>query len=126
MASGFDIFGNYYYVRSGLVLSDTHGGHSAQHLKEFEAVCNEIIDAKLKQLADSIEAETTRLIEEYGKEVWNRMIDSLIGVIHTDIESEVKLGIEGARDLFFGTKCQKFISDTIAKTMKDQLMKIRE
>ncbi len=55
MPSGIDNNGNYYYVRSGITLSDTHGGHSDLHLHEYESICKDITDKKLNQFTKHLD-----------------------------------------------------------------------
>lgn len=125
MPSGIDNSGKYYYVKSGLTLSDTHGGHSEQHLREFEEVCNLIVDEKFNQLTSRLETQIQSIVEEYGRQVWSGAIQELVGALQTDISSQVNVGFDGLREVFYGEKCQKYISDSIMKTMLNEINKIK-
>lgn len=125
MPSGIDENGNYYYVRSGLSLSDTHGDYSDLHLREFEDVANQIVDEKLNQLAGKLNEVIPSTIEEYGRIVWRELITELVGVLQTDITSQVNVGFEGLKDVFYGEKCQKYISDRIMETALKEIERIK-
>ena len=125
MPSGIDNSGNYYYVKSGLTLSDTHGGHSEQHLREFEEVCNQIVDEKLNQLTSRLETQIPSIVEEYGRQVWSGAIKELVGALQTDVSSQVNVGFEGLREVFYGEKCQKYISDSITKAILNEINNIK-
>lgn len=125
MPSGIDNSGNYYYVKSGLTLSNTHGGHSEQHLREFEEVCNQIIDDKLRQLTDKLEDTIASTVEEYGRMVWTQLVESVVGALQTDVNSEVQIAFDNARDIFYGSKAQQYISDNVMKAMIKEIEKIK-
>lgn len=129
MPSGIDANGNYYFVRSGYRMSNTHGADYATaelHKSEFEAIANEIIDEKLNQIMKSLSEVIPSAIEEYGRTVWAQLINNLVGVLQTDIQSQVSVGFEGLREVFYGEKCQKYISDSIMKQLTKELSKIKE
>lgn len=128
MPSGIDANGNYYFVRSGYRMSNTHGADYATaelHKSEFEEIANEIIDEKLNQLMKTLSDLIPSAIEEYGRTVWAQLINNLVGVLQTDIYSQVNVGFEGLREVFYGEKCQKYISDSIMKQMTRELNKIK-
>ena len=75
----------------------------------------------MKTLSDLIPSA----IEEYGRAVWEQLINNLVGVLQTDIQSKVRVGFGGLRDVFYGEKCQKYISDSIMKQMTKELSKIK-
>lgn len=91
----------------------------------MEQICNEIIDAKLNQIMKSLSEAIPSTIEEYGRTVWTQLINNLVGVLQTDIQSQVSVGFEGLRDVFYGEKCQKYISDSIMKQLTKELSKIK-
>ena len=116
------------YVRSGYRMSNTHGADYATaelHKNEFEAIANEIIDQKLNQLMKTLSEAISSSIEEYGRTVWSHLIDSLGEVLQTDIYSQVNVGFEGLREVFYGEKCQRYISDSIMKQLEKELSKIK-
>lgn len=75
----------------------------------------------LKSLSEVIPST----IEEYGRTVWAQLINNLVGVLQTDIYSQVNVGFEGLREVFYGEKCQKYISDSIMKQLTKELSKIK-
>lgn len=116
------------YVKSGYRMSNTHGADYATaelHKSEFEAIVNEIIDEKLNQLVKTLSEAVPSIIDEYGRTVWTQLINNLVGVLQTDIYSQVNVGFEGLRDVFYGEKCQKYISDSIMKQLTKELSKIK-
>ena len=128
MPSGIDANGNYYFVRSGYRMSNTHGADyttAELHKSEFEAIVNEIVDEKLNQLMKTLSEAIPSAIEEYGRTVWAQLINNLVGVLQTDIYSQVNVGFEGLREVFYGEKCQKYISDSIMEQMIKELGKIK-
>ena len=128
MPSGIDANGNYYFVRSGYRMSNTHGADYATaelHKSEFETIVNEIVDQKLNQFMKTLSEAVPSIIDEYGRTVWTQLINNLVGVLQTDIYSQVNVGFEGLRDVFYGEKCQKYISDSIMKQLTKELSKIK-
>ena len=116
------------YVKSGYRMSNTHGADYATaelHKNEFEAIANEIIDQKLNQFMKTLSEAIPSIIEEYGRKVWTQLINNLVGVLQTDIYSQVSVGFEGLREVFYGEKCQKYISDSIVKQLTKELSKIK-
>lgn len=116
------------YVKSGYRMSNTHGADYATaelHKSEFEAIANEIIDQKLNQFMKTLSEAIPSIIEEYGRTVWTQLINNLVGVLQTDIYSQVNVGFEGLREVFYGEKCQKYISDSIVKQLTKELSKIK-
>lgn len=125
MPSFIDKNGNYGYVRSGYTMSGDNPYHLTNHKEDMEQICNEIIDQKLNQLMKTLSESIPSAIEEYGRTVWSHLIDSLGEVLQTDIYSQVNVGFEGLREVFYGEKCQKYISDSIMKQMTKELSKIK-
>lgn len=116
------------YVKSGYRMSNTHGAEYATaelHKSEFETIVNEIVDEKLNQLMKTLSEAIPSIIDEYGRTVWTQLINNLVGVLQTDIQSQVSVGFEGLRDVFYGEKCQKYISDSIMKQLTKELSKIK-
>lgn len=125
MPSFIDKNGNYGYIRSGYSMSGDNPYHLTNHKEDMEQICNEIIDQKLNQLMKTLSEAIPSAIEEYGRTVWSHLIDSLGEVLQTDIYSQVNVGFEGLREVFYGEKCQKYISDSIMKQMTKELSKIK-
>lgn len=126
MPDFIDRNGNWNYVRSGYTLSNTHGvGNSELHLREFEEITNRIVDDKLNQIIRTLEPLITNAVEQYGKQVWERLIGSLDSVIKTDIETQVNIGFRSAKDIFNSKECKEYISDIIYKQLKSELSKIK-
>ena len=116
------------YVKSGYRMSNTHGADYATaelHKSEFETIVNEIVDEKLNQLMKTLSEAIPSIIDEYGRTVWTQLINNLVGVLQTDIYSQVNVGFEGLREVFYGEKCQKYISDSIMKQLTKELSKIK-
>ena len=125
MPSFIDKNGNYGYIRSGYSMSGDNPYHLTNHKEDMEQICNEIIDQKLNQLMKTLSDLIPSAIDEYGRTVWSHLIDSLGEVLQTDIYSQVNVGFEGLREVFYGEKCQKYISDSIMKQMTKELSKIK-
>ena len=124
MPSFIDKNGNYGYVRSGYTMSGDNPYHLTNHKEDMEQICNEIIDQKLNQLMKTLSDLIPSAIEEYGRTVWAQLINNLVGVLQTDIQSQVNVGFEGLREVFYGEKCQRYVSDTIMKALLKELGKI--
>lgn len=120
--------GKYAWVNGKSGYSALHGMYGNNEYEETRLV-NEIVDEKLSEFSERIEAvlekSIIQVVEEYGRQVWGQLIEQLVGVLQTDIRSEVKIGVDGLRDVFYGEKCQQFISDSIMKSMKNELSKIK-
>lgn len=128
MPDFIDDKGNWCYVKSGYRMSNTHGADyttAELHKREFEEIANEIVDEKINQLMRTLETAIPQAIEEYGKQVWDRLINSLDSVLKTDIHSQVNVGINGIKDVFYGEKCQEYITNSVYKQLKTELNKIK-
>ena len=128
MPDFIDDNGNWGYVKSGYRMSNTHGADyttAELHKSEFEAIANEIIDSKLSQVMKTLETAIPQAINEYGLQVWDRLINSLDSVLKTDIYSQVNVGITGIKDIFYGEKCKEYITNSVYKQLKTELNKIK-
>ena len=128
MPDFIDDNGNWGYVKRGYRMSNTHGADyttAELHKSEFEAIANEIIDSKLSQVMKTLETVIPQAIEEYGAKVWDRLINSLDSVLKTDIYSQVNVGINGIKDIFYGEKSQEYITNSVYKQLKTELNKIK-
>jgi hypothetical protein len=67
---------------------------------------NEIVDNKLReysrQAEGQLEQAIRKAVEEYGSIVWERLLQEVMRVLETDIVSEVQIGIDGCKDIFYG------------------------
>ena len=100
----------YSYVRSGYSLSGTHGGAEAEHKAEIEAICNEIVDAKLSQI-----------IPQVQEDAYMRAVNGLLAALRMDVNSIVSIGLSNAADIFYGEKCQAAIMQAILKEIENNL-----
>ena len=116
------------FVRSGYSMSHTHGADYAAaelHKREIEDIANEIVNEKINIAMQSVNNALPQAIEDYGRIVWASLIRDLVGVLQTDVNSQVQIAFDGLRDVFYGDKCQKYISDSIMKTLQNEIAKIR-
>ena len=111
-------------VRNGSFY-DTHGGHAEEHRTEMIDIANTVADEKLKQFMPMIDRAIHQAIEEYGRTVWASLIREFVGAMETDVHSQVQVGFDGLREVFYGEKCQKYISDSIMKTLQSEITKIK-
>lgn len=128
MPDFIDNNGNWGYVKSGYRMSNTHGADYATaelHKREFEAIVNEIVDTKINQVIKTLETAIYAAIDQYGKQVWDRLINSLDSVLKTDIETQVSIGFGSAKDIFNGRECQEYVSNVVYKQLKNELNKVK-
>ena len=116
------------YYSGAYSYSAEHGAvYNNQH-EETELI-NSIIDQKLneysRQAEQNLEQSIKRAISEYGNMVWQRLLEQVMHALESDIVSEVKIGVSGCKDIFYGSQAQKFISDQILKATKAELAKIK-
>ena len=112
------IFNNNYHVddKGGIYYhrtSDGHGGHAAEHRKEMQEIAEQTIKTIVPQM-----------IDEYGAQVWQRLIGQLHGVLSRDVESIVNIAFDGIKDIFTDTRTQKFICDSVAKAFEAEIANI--
>ena len=72
-----------------------------------------------------MEQAIKKSVEEYGSIVWKRLLGEVMQVLETDIVSEVQIGIDGCKDIFYGKQAQRYISDKIIKATMAELAKIK-
>ena len=128
MPDFIDNNGNWCYVKSGYRMANTHGADyttAELHKREFEEIANEIVDTKINQVIKTLETAIYAAIDQYGKQVWDRLINSLDSVLKTDIETQVSVGFGSAKDIFYGKECQEYISNVVYKQLKNELNKIK-
>ena len=112
------------YTRGKTPYSSAHGWQGVNYGEE-ERLVNEVVNEKMKALTTALETAIPQTIEEYGRTVWAQLITKLVGALQTDIESQVSVGFDGLREVFYGEKCQQYISDNIMKTMLKELDKVK-
>ena len=128
MPDFIDDNGNWCYVKSGYRMSNTHGADyttAELHKSEFEAIANEIVDNKLRQVMKTLETAIPTAIDKYGNMVWDKLINSLDSAIKTDIETQVSVGFGSAKDIFYGKECKEYVSNIVYKQLKNELSKIK-
>ncbi len=120
-----DKIGNLCYVRSGVPLSDTHGGRSDLHRREQEDVINEIVDRKLNLAMEEIERSTAQIVSTLAAEIWSDLISSLKGALNTDVVTEVQISFNDADEIFHSKKAQEYVARNIYKALDKELSKIK-
>lgn len=113
------------YERSGISLSDTHGGRSQLHLREMEDVVNAIVDKKLATAMEDMYTIICKEIDKYAADVWQNLITSLKGALNTDVVSEVTIAFDNAREIFYGKKAQEYVAKNIYRTIDKELNRIK-
>lgn len=120
--------GEFGYFSGGFHYSKEHGAYYCNQTEETELV-NQIVDQKLreysKQAEQQLEQAIKKAVEEYGSIVWERLLQEVMRVLETDIISEVQIGIDGCKDIFYGKQAQRYISDKIVKATRAELSKIK-
>lgn len=120
--------GAFHYYNGNIQYSREHGAIYNNQREETELI-NNIIDQKLsdysKQAEQQLEHAIKRAIEEYGAVVWERLLQAVMRALETDIISEVRIGIDGCKDIFYGQQAQRYISDKILKATTAELSKIK-
>lgn len=120
--------GEWNYYNSAYQYSNEHGVYYNNQREETELV-NSIVDQKLNEYSRRAEVQLEQVIknavEEYGSLVWERLLHEVMRVLETDIVSEVQIGIDGCKDLFYGKQAQRYISDKIITATKAELSKIK-
>lgn len=120
--------GSFVYVSGNYQYSNEHGLYYNNQREETELV-NSIVDQKLNEYSRQAEVQLEQAIknavEEYGSLVWERLLQEVMRVLESDIVSEVHIGFEGCKDIFYGKQAQTYISDKIIKATKAELGKIK-
>ena len=120
--------GEWHYYNSKYQYSKDHGVYYNNQREETDLV-NSIVDQKLNEYSRQAEVQLEQAIkksvEEYGSIVWKRLLGEVMQVLETDIVSEVQIGIDGCKDIFYGKQAQRYISDKIIKATMAELAKIK-
>ena len=114
-----DFTGNLQYVSSSYILSNTHGGHEDLHLREFEKVCNEVIDKKISLAMAELEKSLPQLINQKLEEVAAAYLKGT----EYDIDVVAQVALDSGNEIYKGEQVKKFISDAIFNEIKKQLDK---
>ena len=116
------------YVSGNYQYSNEHGFYYNNQREETELI-NQIVDSKLQEYSRQaelqLEESIKNAVEEYGSLVWERLLQEVMRVLESDIVSEVHIGFEGCKDIFYGKQAQTYISDKIIKATKAELGKIK-
>ena len=96
---------------------DGHGGRSAEHRAEMQAIAREIFKAERAQLIEEFEAKI--LAAQY--QAYEQALKDVVRVLEYDIQSVTRIGIEGCRDIFEGKKAQQFLSDKVMQMIAKEL-----
>ena len=96
---------------------DGHGGRSAEHRAEMQAIAREIFKAERAQLIEEFEAKI--LAAQY--QAYEQALKDVVRVLEYDIQSVTRIGIEGCRDIFEGKKAQQFLSDQVMQMIATEL-----
>lgn len=120
--------GSWHYYGGNYQYSKEHGAYWNNQREETELV-NRIVDQKLNDYSRMAEQELEQsikaLIDEYGSIVWERLLQSVMHALQTDIVSEVQIGFQGCNDIFHSSKVQSYVSDRILKAVQAELSKIK-
>ena len=120
--------GEWHYYNGAYQYSKEHGVYYNNQREETDLV-NSIVDQKLneysRQAEVQLEQAIKKAVEEYGALVWQRLLQEVMRVLETDIVSEVQIGIDGCKDIFYGKQAQRYISDKIIKATMAELAKIK-
>ena len=120
--------GAFHYYNGNTSYSAEHGAIYNNQREETELI-NNIVDQKLadysKQAEQQLEQSIKVAIEEYGAIVWERLLQAVMRALETDIISEVRIGVNGCKDIFYGQQAQRYISDQILKATLAELGKIK-
>ena len=92
---------------------DGHGGRAEEHREEMEAIARAVCAEML--------AEYENRMYEIAYQAYRQAIEDVLHALEYDIESIVKIGIDGCQDIFEDKKTRKFISDHIIKEMRKRL-----
>ena len=91
---------------------DGHGGHSAEHRAEMEAIAERIAQQKIAEALPDI--QRAAYISAYN---------NLVGALEFDVTSAVSIGLENCGEIFYDSKTQKVLAEAITKEIQKQLNK---
>ncbi len=96
---------------------DGHGGRAEEHRAEMEEITRAVYAEEREKDAERIEER----MQEIAADAYRQAVKDFLHALEFDINSIVRLAIEGCRDIFEGKKAQKHISDHIMKTVEKNL-----
>ena len=96
---------------------DGHGGRAEEHRSEMEIIARRVCAEENAKAKEQI--EHTMYEVAYG--AYKQAIEDVLHALAYDVESVVRIGIDGCRDIFEDKKTQKFISDHIMKEVQRRL-----
>lgn len=98
------------------LLDRSRDWHERVHLEEFRQICDE----KIKENNDY-------LLNQFENKI-DSIADSIIGAVHTDIRTILRISFRDAKEMFEDKRTQEFISNSIcdafARELKRQLKDI--
>ena len=92
---------------------DGHGGRVKEHREEMEQIARRVYSEERQEILEEIE-------QKYYL-AYQQAVEDFLDVLQYDIESVIKIGFEGCRDIFEDRKAQKYISDHIMKEIRERL-----
>lgn len=87
--------------------------HQSEHVPEMHAITVEEINRLVPEM---IHSEATKL--------FNEAVRAMIGALHYDIETTIEIAFKDLGEMYRDKRTQKFISDTICKTIEKRLNSI--
>lgn len=96
---------------------DGHGGRGAEHRDEMEEIAKQVFASEKEKFIEEIKV----IIYEESRRAYEQAIKEFLGELRYDIESIVKIGFDGCRDIFEDKKAQKYISDHIMQEITKRL-----
>ena len=85
---------------------DGHGGRATEHRAEMQQIAEKAIQD---------------LVPRMAAEIFNDVIEHLIGAMEYDIETIVNISFDDAQDIFTSKKVRKYVSDKIMREIKTYL-----
>lgn len=89
---------------------DGHGGHSAEHRAEMEAIAERIAQQKIAEA-----------LPEIQRAAYIYAYNNLIAALEFDVTSAVSIGLENCGEIFYDSKTQKVLAEAIMRELKKQL-----
>jgi len=106
---------NYYYNKDDYI--GRYGWTTSNHREEAEEITRTILREELEDIIN-------KAVEEKVTVIWNDAISRLVHAITYDVNSCVEIAISNANDIFHSSKAQKFISDSIVRSLISELKSI--
>ena len=106
---------SYYYSKDDYI--GRYGWDTSNHKEEAEEITRTI-------LRDELQDTINQIVEEKVTRIWNDAIGRLVHAITYDVNTCVEIAMNNANDIFHSSKAQKFISDSIVKSLISELKSI--